>query len=146
MLCLVFQAAGSHYALEASQARAIVPCAALRPCPGAPPWIAGLLNYHGCPAPVIDFSRLLGAAAGAIRLSTRIILLACPPPAPPSRLVGLLAERVESLRLAPESAQPAGVAAAPYLDGLVCRGLGMVQMVKTEKLLVPEYLPELFGA
>ncbi len=144
MLCLVFQAAGSLYALEAGKARAVVPCAELRPCPGAPPWIAGLLNYHGRPAPVIDFAGLIGTAAGAIRLSTRIILLDCPPPAE-SRIVGLLAERVEASQLTPEAAQPAGVAAAPFLDGLICRDRGMVQLVKTEKLLAPEHLPELFA-
>lgn len=144
MLCLLLQAGGNLYALEARKTRAIVPCANLRPCPGAPAWVAGLLNYHRQPAPVVDFSRLVGAGACAARLSTRIILLSWPAPAD-TRLLGIMAERVAAVTLDPADARPAGVAAAPYLDGLVCRELGMVQMIRTEKLLAPEHLPALFG-
>ena len=143
MLCMLFQAAGSWYALEARHVREVAPYVAPRPCPGAPAWVAGIFSYRDQPAPVIDFSLLTGGKPCARRMSTRIIVLPFEHPSG-MRCLGLLAGRVTVFSPAPSDFKPAGVAAAPYLGGIAALEQGMVQMIQPDKLITAEHLSALF--
>src|SRR4051812_28019239 len=59
MLLLVFQAGGQRFGLDTSEVIEVVPVLACRKLPHAPSYIAGLANYRGTAAPVIDVSALL---------------------------------------------------------------------------------------
>ena len=58
-----------------------------------PAAVAGLLNYHGAPVPVIDLSQLTLGRPAARRLSTRIVLVRYPVAEHETRVLGLIVER-----------------------------------------------------
>lgn len=60
---LTFSCAGSTYAIEASDAVAVVPLGDLTPVPGTPPAVLGVVNHRGRILAVVDVERL-GAAGG----------------------------------------------------------------------------------
>ncbi|MEO8602271.1 MAG: chemotaxis protein CheW [bacterium] len=91
MLVLLLRAGDRRYALDARQVVEVVPWVPLRPAPGAPEWIAGLLAHRDGVAPVIDLSRLLTGIAAAPLLSTRLIVLRRDP-GDDGGLIALLAE------------------------------------------------------
>ena len=49
-----------RYALPSASVVEVVPSVALRPVPGTPPEVAGLLAYRGRVVPVVDLPRLFG--------------------------------------------------------------------------------------
>src|SRR5688572_10408556 len=61
-----------RYALPTASVVEVVPAVPLRPVPGTPEAVAGLLAYRGQVVPVVDLPRLLGRGAAPVRLSTRI--------------------------------------------------------------------------
>ncbi|ANH75206.1 MULTISPECIES: chemotaxis protein CheW [Ralstonia] len=75
MLYLLFELDGDRYALDVAQIAEVLPLAAPKAIPGAPAWVAGLIERHGTPVPVIDVPQLaLGRAARPLR-STRLVLV-----------------------------------------------------------------------
>jgi chemotaxis-related protein WspB len=75
MLFLLFELDGDRYALDACEIAHVLPLVPVRPTPGTPPWIAGLIDYVGVPVPVIDLAMLaLGRPARAL-MSTRLVLV-----------------------------------------------------------------------
>lgn len=95
MLFLVFEAGPHRFALAASRVAEVVPRVKLRPLPGAPPHVAGLLNHAGRLVPVVDLERLVAGEVSPDRLSSRIILVDRPMNG--TRL-GLIAAHVDRLR------------------------------------------------
>jgi len=75
MLVLLLRVGDRRYGLAAHDVVEVVPCVPLRPAPGAPLWVAGLLPHRDGCAPVIDLTQLLTGAAAAPLLSTRLVLL-----------------------------------------------------------------------
>lgn len=59
MRAFVFVAAGAHYAVEASSIQAVHPLVRAQPIPGAPPWLAGVIDVHGELVPMVDACALL---------------------------------------------------------------------------------------
>src|SRR6267378_5400402 len=93
MLFLVFELARDRYVLEIDQVAEVLPLLDIRPMPQAPTAVAGILNYHGTPVPVIDVSQLTLGRPAERRLSTRIVLVHFPDADGKPRLLGLIAER-----------------------------------------------------
>ncbi|HRQ79317.1 MAG TPA: chemotaxis protein CheW [Gemmatimonadaceae bacterium] len=62
---LVAEAAGQRVAVPLGQAREIIGARAVTRLPGAPSWIAGLVNLRGTVLTVLDVSQRLGGAASA---------------------------------------------------------------------------------
>lgn len=91
MLYLLINCAGTTGAIAAAGVTEVVPLVRLRPAPGTPSCIAGIMDYRGGAAPVIDMGLLLGGAACLPRLSTRILMIH---PENGTNLTGLLAEGV----------------------------------------------------
>src|SRR5580700_254020 len=92
MLFILFQIGRDRYALSGSGIIQVLPLMNLKKVPGAPVGVAGLLNYHGAPVPVVDLNEMTLAVPAARRLSTRIILVTYPLEAQPSNVLGLIAE------------------------------------------------------
>ncbi len=145
MKLLVFQIGADRYALRLREIERVLPLAALKQLPGAPACVAGLLDLHGTPVPVIDLSRLAGLATGAWSHDSRIILVAYPLASGQTRELGLLAEHVLGVQeLDPATLCQPGVAAAPFLGPVASAPAGMLQLVQVQQLLGAELCALLF--
>lgn len=146
MNVLVFHIGSERYALPLAAVLRVLPAARLKALPGAPDYVAGLLDLHGEPVPVIDLSRLGGSPAETVRYDTRILLVDLPA-AGATRRLGLQAERVTGVEALLEAPLDPGVLAAPWL-GAVARGAagGMLQLIEPARLLAPEVAALLFGS
>jgi chemotaxis-related protein WspB len=138
VLFLVFQLGGERYVLEAADVAEVLPLVAIRPIPGAPAGIAGVLNFRGRPVPVVDLGQLALSRPTQHRLSTRIILVHYPAAGGEKELLGLIAERVtETVRRERSDFAPPGVTSpgAPYLGPVASDAKGLLQWVVVERLL-----------
>lgn len=59
---LTFSCAGSAYAIDASDAVAVVPLGELTPVPGTPGAVLGVVNHRGRVLAVVDVDRLVAAS------------------------------------------------------------------------------------
>jgi len=92
MLLLLFETNDGRYALDSQYIIEIIPLIRAKRIPAAPGYVAGMINYHGVPVPVLDLCVLEGGEACRPFYSTRIILL-CYPLDGEEKVVGLIAER-----------------------------------------------------
>lgn len=148
MLFVVFQAGNASYALAARQVITVVPFVTLRPCPGAPAYVAGLANYRGIGVPILDLGRLVGGAPCAVCLSTRIIMTSYAGGQNQERIIGLLAETVmETVERQESDFSQTGVAASgtSCLGKLAVSGTGFIQSVVVEQLVPKELERMLFA-
>lgn len=144
MKVLVFHIGLDRYGLRLGGVSRVLPAASLKLLPLAPAYVAGLLDLHGEPVPVIDLSQLTGAPAPQLWFDTRIILVDYPAGAS-SRTLGLLAEHVAGIETVDEkSFAESGVAGAPFLGQVAGGEAGMLQLVEPEGLLTPEVRALLF--
>ncbi len=140
MLFLLFQIGEVRYALETAAVLEIVPCVALRPVPHAPPGVAGLLDYHDSPVPVLDLCALTTGQPARPRFSTRLILVRMPASVDPSGrgVAGLLTERATTiLRREPADFTRTGlhVPDVPFLGPVTADAEGFIHRVNLERLL-----------
>lgn len=63
MQVLLLQLGSQHYALDTRHVVRVLPAMRLVALPRTPAFIAGIMNYHGAPVPVLDLT-LIGAVAG----------------------------------------------------------------------------------
>lgn len=167
MKVLVFTIGPDRYGLPLVSITRVLPAAALKQVPLAPDFVAGLLDLHGEPVPVIDLSRLAGLARAEVWYDTRIILADYPLPGG-SAPIALLAEHVTGVEtLDPHTLREPGVASAPFLGQVTGGGTGgggnagrgqtgtgkagtgkagttMLQLVELDQLLPPEVRALLF--
>ncbi|KVU13193.1 chemotaxis protein CheW [Burkholderia ubonensis] len=145
MLFLLFELDGERYALEATRIVEVLALAPLKSIPGAPPWIAGAIDRHGKPVPVIDVAQLaLGRAARRLR-STRLVVVRCyTPDAPPDaggaagRMLGLIVEHAtQTCRIDPARFADSGIATphARWLGPVAGDASGFVQWVDVRRML-----------
>jgi chemotaxis-related protein WspB len=146
MLYLLFEIGSDRYCLDASCVVEVTPLVSFKKLPHAPAYVAGLINYRGTVAPVIDLSALLGNNPSRPLFSTRIILVDFAGADGGHHVLGLLAEKVtETITAREEEFQPPGIAVegARFLGRVVSDERGMIQRVETEEILpasVQEYL------
>ncbi|KVM76613.1 chemotaxis protein CheW [Burkholderia ubonensis] len=149
MLFLLFELDGERYALEATRIVEVLALAPVKSIPGTPPWIAGAIDRHGKPVPVIDVAQLaLGRAARRLR-STRLVVVRCytpdaPPDAPPDaggtagRMLGLIVEHAtQTCRIDPARFADSGIATphARWLGPVAGDASGFVQWVDVRRML-----------
>lgn len=137
MLLLIFQLGPHRYALDTRQVVRVLPLVEHRPVPQAPAGVAGIINWHGAPVPLIDLSAMALGVASQERLSTRIILVNCQDNGQP-RLLGLMAEKTtETLRRAESDFTESGVTVegAPWLGPVTRDDRGIIQRVEVQALL-----------
>jgi chemotaxis-related protein WspB len=138
MKVLVFHIGPGRYALRLAAIARVLPVADLKAVPLAPPWVAGLLDLHGEPVPVIDVSRLAGVTAGQVWFDTRIVLADYPAHGA-GATIGLLCEHVTGVEeVAANALRASGVAGAPFMGQVASSAQGMLQLVEIDALLGPE--------
>lgn len=174
-LYLLFRIGGDRYALDAGEVIEVLGLRTLKQVPGAPLWVAGMLDRRGAPVPVIDMSELAGQGAAARVTSTRLALVhyrpaaaasaAATPAATPAatatasataaapsaadHVLGLILEHAtETLHYDPAAFQPSGLDSpnARYLGPVLSDAHGMVQAVRVNDLLAPSVRAMLYPA
>jgi chemotaxis-related protein WspB len=139
MLVLSFRVADVPYAVAVRRVVEVVPRVALRAIPHAPKYLAGLLRYRGGAVPVVDLGLLMGEVACSDRLDTRIILVDCGVHGGDGLgYLGLIAERVDDVRLVDESRRAVAgleIGDAPYLGPIYETDDGLLQLVEPGKIL-----------
>lgn len=149
MKVLVFHIGAQRYGLPLAAISSVLPAAALTGVPLTPPYVAGLLDLHGTPVPVIDLAQLAAKVPAALRFDTRIVIVNYVVGAGDGdvRPLGLLAERVQGIEdVAAAALADNGVRGAPFL-GQVATGAGsMLQLVEVDHLLSAEVRALLFPA
>ena len=143
MLCLSFQIGKEQYALRATEIVEVLPVVTLRPVPGAPGYLAGMLDYRGRLLPVVDLNRLGGGTACRASASTRILLTELPD-GETTPLLGLMVERAtDTIELDPGTLQDFDprLLSAPYLGRIGTTGGRVVQLVELSGLLPEELRP-----
>jgi chemotaxis-related protein WspB len=147
MLFFLFRMGDERYALDALQIVEVIPVVGVKEIPLAPAGVAGIVDYHGAPVPLIDLSQLALGRPAQKRLGTRIILVKYPDQKGTNHLLGLLAERAtEVMRRNPADFVDSGIGndPAPYLGPVTADVHGMVQRITLEKLLPQSVRDQLF--
>ncbi len=136
MKALIFHIGQDRYGLALRALVRVLPVLRLKSLPLAPPYVAGLLDFHGDPVPVIDLTRLAGLEPAAPCFDTRIVLVDYATPDGAVHLLGLLAQRVRGVQeLAEATLAEAGVAGASFLGRVAGDDGGMIQLVELAQLL-----------
>ncbi|MET1081430.1 MAG: chemotaxis protein CheW [Pseudomonas sp.] len=138
MQVLIFHLGADRFALPTQQVVQVLPLLATTAIPGAPAFIAGLINYHGQAVPLVDLRALNGGQASRERLDTRIVLVDYPGSEGAAHLLGLIAEGVTgTARIDARHVRPSGVdlPQVPHLGQVVSSGEGILQLVEVAQLL-----------
>lgn len=148
MKLLVFHIGPARYGLRLAGVKRVLPAAELKPLPLTPAYVAGLLDLHGAPVPVIDLAQAAGLAPSALRYDTRIVVVdhTVGGDGGGVRALGLLVERVQGVQeLDAALLADAGVRGAPFLGQVASDAGGMLQLVEVEHLLPADVRALLFA-
>jgi chemotaxis-related protein WspB len=149
MLFILFTLDSERYVIDATQVERLMPLTPQSPpktIPGAPSWVAGVLDYEGAPLPVIDLPALALGRPAAQLMSTRVVLVRYPH-AGTVRLLALLLEgATRTIRLAADAFHDAGIDLphARYLGPVASEAGGLVQWIRVEHLLPDDVKALLF--
>ena len=147
MKVLVFYIGPDRYALRLAAIARVLPVVALKAIALAPPSVAGLLDLHGEPVPVIDLSRLAGVEPDQIWFDTRIVLADYRLAGGATATIGLLAEHVIGVEeLDPAALRDPGVSGAPFMGQVASGAGGLLQLVEIDQLLSDDLRALLFPA
>ena len=144
MLVLLLSAGDDRYGLDAKDLVEVAPLAELISLPHVPGYVAGLLNYRGVMAPVLDLGSLTRGAPCRRRMSTRIVLVRYLCPDGKARPLGLMAECVTgAAELDPKTLTPSNLLVndAPYLGPVWVHDGETRKMLKVD-LLLPDSLKQ----
>jgi chemotaxis-related protein WspB len=145
MKVLVFSIGPDRYCLRLGAIARVLPAVELKHLPLAPDYVAGLMDLHGAPVPVIDLSRLAGIAPEQVWFDTRIILIDYPVGNGATRQLGLLAEHVIGIETLDDAGlADGGIKAADFLGQVAPGAGGMLQLVEVDQLLAPDVRALLF--
>jgi chemotaxis-related protein WspB len=157
MLFLIFQIGSDRYAIECTQVVEILPLLNWKCVPRAPAGIAGIIDYHGVPVPLIDLVELASGRPSRKWMSTRIIVVNYDAnygvnyrqdPSGPVQLLGLVAEQAtEVMRRAEGEFADSGlkIAESPYLGYVSTGPSGTIQRVEIKHLLSDSVRNQLFS-
>jgi len=136
MKVLVFHIGDDRYGLRLTAIVRVLPLLELKRLPLVPDYVAGLMDLHGEPVPVIDLSRLAGLAPAALQFDTRIVVVDYHAPDGTSHALGLMASRVRGIaEVDQEQLGDSGVATAPFLGQVASDADGMLQLIELDQLL-----------
>jgi chemotaxis-related protein WspB len=134
MLYIVFHVGDYRYAIDAARVVEVLPIVHWKRVPGVSPEVAGVLNYHGTPIPLMDLSKLIANRASRRWMSTRIIVVdRSTVQGDGTMFLGLLAEQVtETMRQSEGDFQPPGLGSgrAAYLGNVVMHAKNMIQRIE----------------
>lgn len=145
MKVLVFHIGNDRYGLRLTAIVRVLPLLELKSLPLVPDYVAGLMDLHGDPVPVIDLSRLAGLAPAALQFDTRIIVVDYHAPGGNRHALGLMASRVRGIAdVDQKQLGDSGVASAPFLGQVASDADGMLQLIELDQLLSNEVRALLF--
>ncbi|WP_373991214.1 chemotaxis protein CheW [Duganella sp. BuS-21] len=145
MKLLVFHIGADRYGLRLRDVLRVLPLVELKQLPLAPDSVAGIMDLHGAPVPVIDLCRASGLPSGEDHFDTRIIVADYVTPAGAHHALGLRAERVLGVQeVGNELLRDSGVQAAPFLGAVASDAQGMLQVVELAQLLPADLCALLF--
>lgn len=138
MLFLLFELDDDRYALDVADIVEVETLCAAKSIPGAPAWVAGVVERDGEPVPVIDLAQLaLGRAARQLR-STRLVFVRYRDAAHAPHLLGLIVERAtQTRRIERDQFADSGIATphARWLGRVASDERGLIQWVHVEQML-----------
>jgi len=137
-LYVVFAANGSDYALPAETVLQMESFEGATPVPGAPPFVAGVVQIRGRVLPVVDLRLRFGGTAGERVLDNRIVV-----GQHGERVVGLLvdsAREVVKLRRSELKPPPSIVASPGYVRAVAQIGPRIVMLLDFAKVIGEEQL------
>jgi chemotaxis-related protein WspB len=150
MKALIFHIGADRYGLRLRSIVRVVPLLELKQLPLAPDYVAGLMDFHGRPVPVVDLCALAGLPRSRDHFDSRILVVDYRAPDGASHALGLLAEHVRGIQefaeAGPSALTDAGVTAAPFLGQVASDADGMIQLVELEHLLTAPVRAILFQA
>jgi len=147
MQFLVFHLGKDRYGLNTEHVVRVLPMLELKQLPKAPAYVAGLMNFHGKPVPVIDLCALAGGAPCARHFDTRILLVDYRAGDGGKHALGLVAERVAGIeQVRQDDFLDPGVSTqnTPYLGKIAARDGALLQLVNVDHLLTPQVRDILF--
>ena len=147
MLYLIFHLGDSACALRAVDIQEVIHPLHLSPVAGAPRSLAGRCNFRGRSVPVVDLCELAIGRPTRPRLSTRIIMAFYPNASNQRGVLGLRAERVDTLRRLEESDfVRSGISPrdTPFLGDIAFVDGKPVQRLTLDNLLPQELAESLF--
>ena len=147
MMLLVFTAGRDRYGIDVSEIVEVIPLVTTKATPHSPDYVAGLINYRGRVAPVIDMGALIAGSPSRELLSTRIVIVDCAEPDVDNSLLGLLVEQAtEIVRCDERQFQSAGVKSeeAGYLGSVLPDNKGIVQRISVKQILPDSVRRSLF--
>ncbi|WP_144111337.1 chemotaxis protein CheW [Paraburkholderia sp. BCC1886] len=166
MLFILFTLDSERYVIDATQVERLMPLSPESPpkaIPGAPAWVAGVLEHEGAPVPVIDLPALALGRPAAQLMSTRVALVRYPLASDGGnggrdgmgngmrsgvRLLALLLEgATRTIRLNADSFHDAGIdlPATRYLGPVASDAGTLVQWIRVEHLLPDDVKALLFA-
>jgi chemotaxis-related protein WspB len=135
MLFLVFNLDKDRYLLDVRQVTEVLPLIDIMAIPQAPPFVAGIFNYHGALVPAIDLSQVMLGRPAQRRLHTRIVLVQYADDNGATHLLGLIAEKVtETLEREASDFSASGVS-IPHLGAVSADREGLTQRIEVNQLL-----------
>jgi len=149
MLFLLFELDRDRYALDAADIVEVQALTAAKAIPGAPAWVAGVIERHGEPVPVIDLAQLaLGRPSQPWRSTRLVFVHYSDAHGAASRLLGLIVERAtQTRRIERERFADSGIATphARWLGAVASDADGMIQWVKVQQMLDDDVKALLFA-
>ena len=120
--------------------REVCPLVRLRPMPGAPEWLRGLMDHHGVLVPVLDLGVMLGGTGIEPAVGARILLLEGPLGSTSDArhaLFGALVDAVDApvtLDRDGSWSVPDGLPGLPFLHEVARAGPGLVLVLDAGRL------------
>ncbi len=125
---------GARYAVDLAAVAEVVVVPAVTRVPGAPDWLAGVVNWRGRVLAVVDLRPLVGVVPAPVTRSARVVVLSSA-----DVEAGLLVEEVSGLLDTTGTVAPVPPTVAPavaaLLDGTVDTGSGPVALVAAPAVL-----------
>ncbi|KRB92902.1 chemotaxis protein CheW [Noviherbaspirillum sp. Root189] len=149
MRYLVFHLGKDRYGLATRELVRVLPLMELKALPQAPDYVAGIMNLHGAPVPVIDLCALASGKPHTARYDTRILLVAYPDATGTVHDLGLIAEGVAGFaNIDADQLSDTGVSnpQAPYLGEVTAQDGKLLQLVDLPLLLPAQIRDTLFVA
>lgn len=132
---ILFELAGSTYALRSDDIQQLDMVSEPTPVPNAPPYVDGVLSVRGQVMPALNLRARFGFPRAPIDLRSRLLIVRAN-----GRTVGLIVDSArEFATIAPESIQPPPDGMHPlsgrYLRGLAHRGDRLILVLDAAELL-----------
>ena len=132
---VLFDLAGTPYALRSRDVRYIEMIEAITPVPNAGPWVDGVVLSRGQVVPVLSLRARFGFPRAPHDLRTRLIVVDAD-----GRSVGLLVDRArEFITIASEAVQPPQESittlSGRYVEGIVTLGNRIVLVLQLAEIL-----------